>query len=58
MLKLIQNHDFGFVIMGETMKDAEGAGLFTPQVARTIEDNYPMVEHLGEFVIRRPSGPE
>ena len=58
LLKLIQNHDFGFVIMGETMKDAEGAGLFTPQVARTIEDNYPMVEHLGEFVIRRPSGPE
>ena len=52
-LQLIQDHAFGLVILQEVEHER-----FTREVANAIQTNYPMVEHLGTYIVRRPSEPE
>ena len=58
LLKLIQNQAFALIItQADTMEDEVAGGIFTQEVAHAIETSYPYVEHLENYVIRRPSGP-
>ena len=51
-LKLIQNHAFGLVILAER----EGE-VFTSEIASAIQNSYPLVEHVGNYIVCRPLEP-
>ncbi len=58
LVKFIQDHGFGLIItQAQTMKVAIATGLFTNEVARAIENSYPSVEDIGDYVVRHPSAP-
>jgi hypothetical protein len=51
-LKLIQDHTFGLIIYQD-----QGMYRFTHEVADAVQNNYPSIEHLGHYIIRRPLKP-
>ena len=51
-LNLIQDHAFSLIIILQ-----DGEGLFTKEVANAVQNNYPFIEHLGNYIVRRPSEP-
>jgi hypothetical protein len=51
-LKLIQDHAFGLIILQDQDEDR-----FTNEVANAVQNNYPSIEHLGHYIIRRPLKP-
>lgn len=58
LLKLIQNHAFAVVmIQTDKLENEVAGGVFTDVVAHAIENSYPSVEHIGDYVVRRPSAP-
>lgn len=50
-LHMINDHAFGLIILQDYNN-----GRFTKKVMTAIQNNYPLVEHRGNYVIRRPSG--
>jgi hypothetical protein len=53
-LKLIEDHTFGLIILKYPEGQDEGEGRFTSEMANAIQNNYPMIEHLGNYIVRRP----
>jgi hypothetical protein len=51
-LNLIQDHAFGLVILQD-----RDEGRFTKEAAKAIQNNYPLPEHLENYIIRSPSDP-
>jgi hypothetical protein len=51
-LNLIQDHAFSLIILQDYDE-----GRFTKEVANAVQDNYPFIEHLGDYIVRRPSEP-
>lgn len=50
-LNMIQDHAFGLIILQDHNWDR-----FTSKVMKAIQDNYPLAEHRGNYIIRRSSG--
>jgi hypothetical protein len=51
-VQLIESHSFGLIITKNQDRIDEG-GRFTREVANAIEENYPLNEHLGDYIIHR-----
>jgi hypothetical protein len=61
LLKLIQNHFFGVIIL--THEEDKNLIRFTNEALKAIENSYPSVEHLGndligKYIIHRPLQPK
>jgi hypothetical protein len=54
-LKLIQDHAFGLIILQGV--EHEEFRRFTDEAANAIRTNYTLIEHLGDYVVRRPLDP-
>jgi len=50
-LNLIEQHAFGLIIMNDYQ-----IGRFTRKVMTAIQENYPLKDHVGNYIIRRPRG--
>jgi hypothetical protein len=51
-LKLIRDHAFGLVIFREAEDE-----VFTREVTNAVQKNYPLIEHIGDYTVRRPLEP-
>jgi hypothetical protein len=50
-LALIQDRAFGLIITEKGYEEQ----LFTSEVIRAVKGNYPLIEQLGDYRVRRPS---
>jgi hypothetical protein len=51
-LRLIRDHAFGLVIFREAEDE-----VFTREVTNAVQKNYPLIEHIGDYTVRRPLEP-
>jgi hypothetical protein len=56
-LKLIEDHFFGLVILEDQGVQDEVGTRFTSEVARAIQHSYPLIEHIGNYIVRHPLEP-
>jgi hypothetical protein len=51
-LKLIQDHAFGLIILAQ-----RGGEVFTSEIESAVQNNYPLIEHVGNYIVCRPLEP-
>ena len=52
-LKLVEDHAFGLIILQDQGVQDQVDARFTSEVAHAIQNSYPLIEHVGYYIVRR-----
>ena len=55
LLNLIRDHAFGLIVRTE---EVDSTAQFTNEETKAIQDSYPLVEYVGNYIVRHPRLPE
>lgn len=56
-LKLVEDHAFGLIILQDQGVQDQVDARFTSEVAHAIQNSYPLIEHVGYYIVRRALAP-